>query len=73
MRNKPFILYDDWCIIFGKDRATGEYAEGPANAVEAIHAEQNADDGIGMQPENTSVDDLNFFPIFTTWQYYIQR
>ena len=62
MRNKPFILYDDWCIIFGKDRATGEYAEGPADAVEAIHAEHNADGGVGMQPENTSIDDLNFSP-----------
>ncbi|XP_028102674.1 uncharacterized protein LOC114301915 [Camellia sinensis] len=36
MRNKPFPLYEDWLILFGKDRAIGELAEDPADAVTAM-------------------------------------
>ncbi|XP_028091592.1 uncharacterized protein LOC114291909 isoform X1 [Camellia sinensis] len=39
MRNKPFPFYEDWLILFGKDRATGELAEDPADAVAAIENE----------------------------------
>ncbi|CAL5327460.1 unnamed protein product [Camellia sinensis] len=40
LRNKSFPYFDSWIHIFGKDRATGEFAEGPADAVDAINAEE---------------------------------
>ncbi|KAL7178045.1 hypothetical protein ACSBR2_031245 [Camellia fascicularis] len=39
MRNRPFPFYEDWLILFGKDRATGELAEDPADAVTAMEKE----------------------------------
>ncbi|CAL5340926.1 unnamed protein product [Camellia sinensis] len=39
MRNVPFIYYKDWVILFGKDRATGVLAEGPADMVDALEKE----------------------------------
>ncbi|KAI8009303.1 hypothetical protein LOK49_LG06G02608 [Camellia lanceoleosa] len=39
MRNRPFPFYEDWLILFGKDKATGELAEGPADAVTATEKE----------------------------------
>ncbi|CAL5427774.1 unnamed protein product [Camellia sinensis] len=36
MRNRPFPFYEDWLILFGKDKATGELAEDPADAVAAM-------------------------------------
>ncbi|GMP94802.1 hypothetical protein CsSME_00044107 [Camellia sinensis var. sinensis] len=39
MRNVPFIYYEDWVILFGKDRATGVLAEGPADMVDALEKE----------------------------------
>ncbi|KAI8550264.1 hypothetical protein RHMOL_Rhmol06G0091200 [Rhododendron molle] len=30
MNMKPFPMFDDWVVLFGKDRATGEGAEDPA-------------------------------------------
>ncbi|CAL5441922.1 unnamed protein product [Camellia sinensis] len=39
MRNVPFIYYEDWVILFGKDRATGVLAEGPAGMVDALEKE----------------------------------
>ncbi|GMQ11512.1 hypothetical protein CsSME_00054127 [Camellia sinensis var. sinensis] len=33
IRNRPFLFYEDWLIIFGKDRANGELAEDHADAV----------------------------------------
>lgn len=41
LRNKTFPYFDEWIQIFGKDRATGEFAEGPADAVEAMNAEED--------------------------------
>ncbi|KAF5951157.1 hypothetical protein HYC85_009101 [Camellia sinensis] len=38
-RNVPFIYYEDWVILFGKDRATGVLAEGPADMVDALEKE----------------------------------
>ncbi|KAL8507237.1 hypothetical protein ACS0TY_017959 [Phlomoides rotata] len=32
MRHKSWLLYEDWCEIFGQSRATGEGAESHANA-----------------------------------------
>lgn len=40
LRNKPVEWYDDWQKIFGKDRATGEHAEVPADIVENLDKEQ---------------------------------
>ncbi|KAL7264110.1 hypothetical protein ACSBR1_002125 [Camellia fascicularis] len=39
MQNRPFPFYEDWLILFGKDRATGELAEDPADAVTAMEKE----------------------------------
>ncbi|KAK6773506.1 hypothetical protein RDI58_028744 [Solanum bulbocastanum] len=36
MNTKKWPLFADWEEIFGKDKATGEYAEGPLDAVEDI-------------------------------------
>ncbi|XP_049343051.1 uncharacterized protein LOC125831096 [Solanum verrucosum] len=36
MNSKKWPLFADWEEIFGKDRATGEHAEGPLDAVEDI-------------------------------------
>ncbi|XP_060168667.1 uncharacterized protein LOC132599354 isoform X2 [Lycium barbarum] len=36
MQNKTWPLFEDWEEIFGKDRATGEFAEGPEDAFEEI-------------------------------------
>ncbi|KAF5934200.1 hypothetical protein HYC85_030371 [Camellia sinensis] len=39
MRNKPFPFYEDWLILFGNDRATGELAEDPTDAITAMEKE----------------------------------
>ncbi|CAL5378518.1 unnamed protein product [Camellia sinensis] len=39
MRNRPFPFYEDWLILFGKDRVTGELAGDPADAVAAMEKE----------------------------------
>ncbi|KAL7224718.1 hypothetical protein ACSBR1_026076 [Camellia fascicularis] len=39
MRNRSFMFYEDWLILFGKDRATSELAEDPANTVVAMEKE----------------------------------
>ncbi|KAI8530455.1 hypothetical protein RHMOL_Rhmol11G0059700 [Rhododendron molle] len=36
LRFKSFPYYDDWCMIFGNDRATGEMAESAADMVENL-------------------------------------
>nr|XP_009593789.1 uncharacterized protein LOC104090408 [Nicotiana tomentosiformis] len=36
MNSKKWPLFADWEEIFGKDRATGEFAEGPEDSVEEI-------------------------------------
>ncbi|KAI8028569.1 Cell wall / vacuolar inhibitor of fructosidase 2 [Camellia lanceoleosa] len=38
--NKSFPYYEDWLVLFGKDRATCELAEDPADEVEAIAVEE---------------------------------
>ncbi|XP_017982412.1 PREDICTED: uncharacterized protein At2g29880-like [Theobroma cacao] len=42
LRNKPFPHFDQLAIIFGKDRATGEEAELPTDAMENIEIEEVA-------------------------------
>ncbi|KAL0381392.1 UNVERIFIED_CONTAM: hypothetical protein Sangu_0203500 [Sesamum angustifolium] len=39
-QNKPFPFYDDLLVIFGKDRATGNNADGPADMMEEIQREE---------------------------------
>ncbi|KAL7251347.1 hypothetical protein ACSBR1_013228 [Camellia fascicularis] len=39
MRNRPFPFYEDWLILFGKDRTTAELAKDPADAVVAMEKE----------------------------------
>ncbi|KAF5948370.1 hypothetical protein HYC85_014327 [Camellia sinensis] len=39
MRNVPFLYYEDWVILFSKDRAIGVLAEGPADMVDALEKE----------------------------------
>ncbi|KAL7163118.1 hypothetical protein ACSBR2_039253 [Camellia fascicularis] len=39
IRNRPFPFHEDWLILFGKDRATGELAKDPADAVAAMEKE----------------------------------
>ncbi|KAF3680696.1 putative ABC transporter B family member 25-like [Capsicum annuum] len=37
MNTKKWPMFEDWEEIFGKDRATGEFAEAPLDAIEEIH------------------------------------
>ncbi|KAI7995226.1 26S proteasome non-ATPase regulatory subunit 10 [Camellia lanceoleosa] len=39
IRNVPFPYYEDWVILFGKDRATGVLVEGPADMVDVLEKE----------------------------------
>ncbi|KAL7246287.1 hypothetical protein ACSBR2_001415 [Camellia fascicularis] len=39
MRNRPFLFYEDWLILFGKSKATGELAEDHADAIAAMEKE----------------------------------
>ncbi|GFZ11504.1 hypothetical protein Acr_22g0009020 [Actinidia rufa] len=40
MRNKSFPYYEDWLVLFSKDRATRDLAEGPTDSVAAIETEK---------------------------------
>ncbi|KAK6805263.1 hypothetical protein RDI58_003048 [Solanum bulbocastanum] len=42
MNKKKWPMFVDWEEIFGKDRATGEFAEGPFDAVEEIQRSQSS-------------------------------
>lgn len=44
LRYKTFPYYEDWCIIFGNDRATGEMGESAADMVEALDIEGDANE-----------------------------
>ncbi|KAL7210786.1 hypothetical protein ACSBR2_013790 [Camellia fascicularis] len=50
MRNKSFPYYEDWLVLFGKERATGELAEDPADAVEAIAVKEAMGEKCGGSP-----------------------
>ncbi|KAL7176714.1 hypothetical protein ACSBR2_030125 [Camellia fascicularis] len=39
MQNRPFRFYKNWLILFGKDRATGELVEDPADVVAGMDKE----------------------------------
>ncbi|KAI8003698.1 hypothetical protein LOK49_LG08G00702 [Camellia lanceoleosa] len=55
LQNKSFSYFDSWIHIFGKDRATREFAEGPADAVDTVNAKEKllfnslADDGTFLE------------------------
>ncbi|XVF56405.1 hypothetical protein PTKIN_Ptkin06aG0118000 [Pterospermum kingtungense] len=60
MRNKGFPHFDDFVIIFGKDRATGQCAETPTDVVKANNRNEeeefkNANQEIDEEKEATSV------------------
>ena len=40
MRNKSFPYYDEFALIFGKDRATGERAHITTNVVKKLDVEE---------------------------------
>ena len=42
-KDKSFQYYREFCIIFGKDRATGVHAESAADAVEELNMEEATD------------------------------
>ncbi|KAM7475755.1 hypothetical protein LguiB_022998 [Lonicera macranthoides] len=46
LRFKAFPYYDDWCMIFGNDRATGDMAESAADAADAMGAYDVDTDGL---------------------------
>ncbi|GAB2269212.1 hypothetical protein Dimus_004141 [Dionaea muscipula] len=56
MRDKPFSFYEDCLVFFGKDRATGELAEGVVDMVDNMNLEElDADvDGLPIDvPQET--------------------
>ncbi|KAL7191531.1 hypothetical protein ACSBR2_023582 [Camellia fascicularis] len=64
MRNKPFPYHEDWLILFGKDRATGELAEGPTDSVTTMESEE----ATGEKGDESPVEqfwfnetDINYF------------
>ncbi|KAH0707617.1 hypothetical protein KY289_012693 [Solanum tuberosum] len=63
MNLKKWPLFADWEVIFGKDRATGEFAEGPEDAVEEIERieAQEITDGmsVGFPIDVVDVDDAS--------------
>ncbi|XP_028059297.1 uncharacterized protein LOC114263011 [Camellia sinensis] len=59
MRNKSFPYYEDWLVLFGKDKATGELAEDPTDAVEAIAVEEvMGEKGDGSPAKQLNVADF---------------
>ena len=48
MNLKKWPLFADWEEIFGKDRATGEFVEGPEDAVEEIERIESQEITNGM-------------------------
>ena len=51
-----FPFYEDWVVLFGKDRATGEGAVGPAEAVDREEALGEGDD----TNFTINIDDMDF-------------
>lgn len=58
MRYKSWKYYDDWKILFGKDRANGEGAEDIFDAYDALRDEDNTSNGGMGSDYNVSLEDL---------------
>ncbi|KAG8388662.1 hypothetical protein BUALT_Bualt02G0148600 [Buddleja alternifolia] len=65
MRYKTWPLYKDWVEIFGKDRATGECAEGFPDVVEALQNNVNAN-----QTGKDNEDGGDYVPVFNNSQFH---
>ncbi|XP_052176592.1 uncharacterized protein LOC127790902 [Diospyros lotus] len=52
VRDKSMPYYDDWVEIWGKDRATGEYAQSPAEILQDLNNHQE------QQPREDEVNNL---------------
>ena len=63
LRNKLFPHFDELAIIFGKDKATGEWAKAPVDAVENIKVEEvvEKEDSEAYNAINVGGDDDGFF------------
>ncbi|PON90591.1 hypothetical protein TorRG33x02_136460 [Trema orientale] len=65
-KHKAFPYYEDLCLLFGKDRATGNDADGLADAVDDIARSEANNDINGHDVNNTQpmgdaeADDLEF-------------
>ena len=59
MRNMSFPYYEDWLILFGKDRATGNMAEGPADSMAALNREEDTIDNMGNDTHNVDFLDAS--------------
>ncbi|KAL0332849.1 UNVERIFIED_CONTAM: hypothetical protein Scaly_2186400 [Sesamum calycinum] len=69
-QNKPFPFYDDLLVIFGKDRATGNNADGPADMMEEIQREEvnnDPNDDVETTIEN-GLEDLDASMSFSPLQ-----
>ncbi|GFZ21494.1 hypothetical protein Acr_29g0006560 [Actinidia rufa] len=59
LQDITFSFYEDWLVLFGKDRVTGEGAEDPAEAVEVVDREEAL--GEGKDTNFTiNIDDTDF-------------
>ena len=59
MRNMSFPYYEDWLILFGKDRAIGNMAEGPADSMAALNREEDTIDNMGNDSHNVDFLDAS--------------
>ncbi|KAL6506053.1 hypothetical protein OROHE_022772 [Orobanche hederae] len=57
LRFKAFPYYNDWCMIFGNDRATGEMAESAADAADAMGAYDVDADGLRARLAKRALND----------------
>ncbi|CAK9174346.1 unnamed protein product [Ilex paraguariensis] len=59
MRDKPWPYYNQWCLIFGKERANGEHAECPVDMVEGLEREKAAEDNENVAGMSVGLDDTS--------------
>ncbi|KAG6383300.1 hypothetical protein SASPL_156951 [Salvia splendens] len=59
MRNRSWPFWEDWKIIFGKDRATGSNAEDVIDVVNALYSQQNLDNTDTIPGEDFSLNGLS--------------
>ncbi|KAL7218777.1 hypothetical protein ACSBR2_011945 [Camellia fascicularis] len=59
IRNRPFPFYEDWLILFEKDRATGELAEDLADAVAAMEKEDANANATTEEGEQSHVEQFS--------------